>query len=470
MAAMAETDFSAVIPEGTEAAALPFLRTAADPGADSWDRIASLRWMLRDVPAQRIGGAAVPRPTGEINNHIHTVYSFSPYTPAMAAWRARAAGLSVAGSVDHDSVAAAGEMLEACAVLGLGGTVGFELRVSCADSPFAGRKLNNPDSIGIAYMTVQGIPRGKLPLAADFLKPLNVARGERNKKTTAALSAILTAAGYEALDYSRDVLPLSKAAEGGSVTERHILAAAAEIILRRHGPGPDLVSGLASSLGIQAPAKLAGLLADPANPHLRYDLLGLLKSGFLDRVFVQPGPEECLPVDYVTAFARSLGAIPAYAYLGDVADSPTGDKKAEKFEDDFLDTLLPWLVDAGFQALTYMPPRNTEAQLVRLRGLCERHGLMEISGVDINSSRQTFSCPEVLQPSMARLIDTTWALVAHEKLAGLDPDLGLFVPGNPLADLPLAQRIDRYAAAGRGLDPENPEDPDLLARLVRAWR
>ena len=71
---------------------------------------------------------------------------------------------------------------------------------------------------------------------------------------------------------------------------------------------------------------------------------------------------------------------------------------------------------------------------------------------------------------MARLIDTTWALVAHEKLAGLDPDLGLFVPGNPLADLPLAQRIDRYAAAGRGLDPENPEDPDLLARLVRAWR
>jgi hypothetical protein len=72
--------------------------------------------MLRDVPAQRVGGAAVPRPTGEINNHVHTIYSFSPYTPAMAAWRARAAGLSVAGSVDHDSVAAAAEMLEACAV------------------------------------------------------------------------------------------------------------------------------------------------------------------------------------------------------------------------------------------------------------------------------------------------------------------------------------------------------------------
>ena len=470
MAVMAGNDFSAVIPAGTEAAALPFLRTAADPAADSWDRVTALRWLLRDVPAQRVGGSGVPRPTGEINNHVHTIYSFSPYTPAMAAWRARAAGLSVAGSVDHDSVAAAAEMLEACAVLGIGSTVGFELRVSCAGSPFAGRKLNNPDSIGIAYMTIQGIPRNKLPQAAEFLKPLNAARGERNQKTTAALSAILTAAGYEALEYSRDVLPLSKASEGGSVTERHILAAAADVILRRHGPGPELVSGLASCLGIQAPAKLASLLADPANPHLRYDLLGLLKSGFLDRVFVQPGPDECLPVAAVTAFARSLGAIPAYAYLGDVADSPTGDKKAEKFEDDFLDDLLPWLVDAGFQALTYMPPRNTAAQLARLRGLCEQHGLMEISGVDINSSRQTFSCPEVLQPSMSRLIDTTWALVAHEKLSGLDPALGLFAPGNPLAGLPLAQRIDRYAAVGRGIDPEKPEDPDSRARLVRSWR
>ncbi|MFH2116347.1 MAG: PHP domain-containing protein [Spirochaetota bacterium] len=467
---MAENNYSAVIPVGTEAASLPFLRTAADPAANSWDRIAALRWMLMDVPAERVGGARVPRPTGEINNHVHTIYSFSPYTPAMAAWRARAAGLSVAGSVDHDSVAAAAEMLEACAVLGIGSTVGFELRVSCAGSPFGDRKINNPDSIGIAYMTIQGIPRSKLPLAAEFLRPLNAARSERNQKTTAAVSAILTAAGYEALDYRADVLPLSKAAEGGSVTERHILAAATELILRRHGPGPQLVAGLASSLGIQVPDKLAGFLADPANPHLRYDLLGLLKSGFLDRVFVQPGPEECLPVATVTSFARSLGAIPAYAYLGDVADSLTGDKKAERFEDDFLDELLPWLVDAGFQAVTYMPPRNTAAQLVRLRGLCEAHGLMEISGVDINSSRQSFSCPEVLQPSMSRLIDTTWALVAHEKLAGLDPALGLFAPGNPLAAVPLAQRIDRYAEVGRGLDPEQPEDPDSLARLARGWR
>jgi hypothetical protein len=95
---------------------------------------------------------------------------------------------------------------------------------------------------------------------------------------------------------------------------------------------------------------------------------------------------------------------------------------------------------------------------------------MEISGVDINSSRQGFSCPEVLAPSMSRLIGTTWALVAHEKLSGLDRGLGLFSPRSPLATLPLADRIDRYAEVGRSLDPRNPEDPATLSRLVRDWR
>jgi hypothetical protein len=469
-AAVGGNPLSAVIPAGTDPKTLPFLGIAADPGTSRSERLAALRAMVRDVPAEAPDGANVPAATGEINNHIHTIYSFSPYTPSMAAWRARAAGLAVAGSVDHDSVGAASEMLEACAILGIGGTVGFELRVSCLDSPFADRKLNNPDSTGIAYMTIQGIPRQGIPEAAAFLAPIGKARGERNRTTTAAASAILSAAGYAPVDYSRDVVPLSKAAEGGSVTERHILAAVAASILSRHGAGPGLVSGLAANLGLQAPPKVAALLSDGGNPHLLYDLLGFLKSGFLDRIFVQPGPDECVPVTTATAFARSIGAIPAYAYLGDIADSPTGDKKAEKFEDGFLDELLKWLPEAGFQAVTYMPPRNTQAQLARVRTLCERQGLMEISGVDINSSRQGFSCPEVLAPSMSRLIGTTWALVAHEKLSGFDRGLGLFSPEGPLAALSLAGRIDRYAEVGRTLDPMNPEDPGTLSRLVRDWR
>jgi hypothetical protein len=82
---------------------------------------------------------------------------------------------------------------------------------------------------------------------------------------------------------------------------------------------------------------------------------------------------------------------------------------------------------------------------------------MEISGVDINSSRQSFNCPEVLQDEFRHLVDTTWALIAHERLSSVDPAMGLFSPENPLAASSLKTRLAAYAKAGRALDPARPE-------------
>src|SRR5690554_3537042 len=119
------------------------------------------------------------------------------------------------------------------------------------------------------------------------------------------------------------------------------------------GKGQKLVDFLKKDLGLSLPEKLTTLLLDEQNPHYAYDLLGLFKSSFLPRFFIQPGREECLDVREVVAFSNRIGAIAAYAYLGDIAQSVTGDKKAEKFEDDFLEQLLDLLVDIGFPAITY---------------------------------------------------------------------------------------------------------------------
>ena len=48
-----------------------------------------------------------------INNHIHTTYSFSPYSPTAAVYAARMEGLCTAGIIDHDSISGAREFLEA---------------------------------------------------------------------------------------------------------------------------------------------------------------------------------------------------------------------------------------------------------------------------------------------------------------------------------------------------------------------
>ncbi len=427
-----------------------------DPGRSPRERLKALREYVRKQPE--------PRKSGAVNNHIHTVYSFSPYTPAMAALRAWEAGLEAAGSVDHDSIGAAEEMIAACEILEIGGCVGFEVRVSFkkgADGkpgPFADRKINNPDSRGLAYMTVQGIPRQAYGKVRDFLQPLQEARNKRNRAMVERMNGVLAGAGLRRLSFEDDIVPFSQMVRGGSITERHLMAAVAQLFIAVFGQGPTLVEGLKSRFGIAAPEKIALLLNDGSNPHYMFDLLGLLKTGFLPAVFVQPGEDECIPAEKVVTFARSIGAIPAYAYLGDVFDSPTGDKKAEQFEDAYLEELFEELQRIGYQAVTYMPPRNSREQLMRVRELCHRYGFMEISGVDINSSRQTFYCPEVLEPEFRHLVDTTWALIAHERLASINIKYALFHPENPLAALGMTDRLDLYARLGRALDKGAPEE------------
>ncbi|MFW6212805.1 MAG: PHP domain-containing protein, partial [Spirochaetota bacterium] len=101
--------------------------------------------------------------TDEVNNHVHTFYSFSPYSPTAAAWMARAAGLRAVGSVDHDSISAAEEMIAACKIVGIASTVGCEVRVNFTGTRVEGRKINNPDSPNLAYMVMHGIPRNRIP-------------------------------------------------------------------------------------------------------------------------------------------------------------------------------------------------------------------------------------------------------------------------------------------------------------------
>ncbi len=396
-------------------------------------------------------------PTDEVNNHVHTIYSFSPYTPTMAAVKAAQAGLQAVGIMDHDSVSGCAEMLEACKAIGIASTAGFEIRVDMTGTTVEGRKTNNPDTLNNSYIAIHGIPATQFDAARRFLQPMNEARIQRNRAQVILLNAALAELDVPPLDFDRDVRGISQADMGGSITERHILYALAVKLVEAHGQGPELIRFVKEKMQTKVPAKLESILMDPANPHALYDLLGLFKSSLVPRFFIQPTKQECISIYEAVQFANDIGAIPAYAYLGDVGESPTGDKKAEKFEDDYLDELVPELKRIGFKAITYMPPRNTLDQLLRLQKLCAATELMEISGVDINSSRQEFNCPIILTPPFRHLIEATWALIAHEKLATLESRYSLFSSANPLAGLSLKERIQRYAVVGRKIESHHPE-------------
>jgi hypothetical protein len=330
------------------------------------------------------------------NNHIHTFYSFSPYSPAAAIWFARAEGLQTAGIMDHDSIAGAEEFRAAGRLAGIGTTCGIECRVSFAETPLGDKKLNNPDQAGIAYMAIHSIPSANYSKAQAVFESLRRKRNERNKVMTRRLDSITAPWGIR-LDFERHVLPLSRHQEGGSVTERKNAAEFVRDCLRVH-----------------LSEKQELLLSDTRNPYLQYDLLNVLKVSLLEQFYV-PAAEECMSLADAVKLTGELDAILCYAYLGDVTDSPTGDKKAAKFEDDYLDELFAVLNDAGVKAVTFMPSRNTKKQLSRVMELCEKHNMLQISGEDVNSPRQSFICRELEDPRFSHLIEATWSMVNREK-------------------------------------------------------
>ena len=343
-----------------------------------------------------------------INNHIHTTYSFSPYSPTAAVYAARMEGLCTAGIIDHDSISGAREFLEAAALVDIPVTIGMECRATMAGTRLQGRRTNNPDQVGVSYMTIQSVPHDQIDRLNAFFAPYRTARDVRNRQMIEKINALLG----EDLDYDRDVLPLSMHHEGGGVTERHLMYALAQKMVARAGKGQGMVEYLAS-IGLTLSEKQKAQMLDTAYPFYEYDLLGILKSAFVPQIYVDAA-DECPTVAALVDLCREIDAYLCYAYLGDVGDSVTGDKKAQKFEDDYLEDVFECLKETGVKAVTYMPTRNTPAQLKRLRGLCEQYGMFQISGEDINSPRQSFVIRAMEDPQFQNLIDATWQLIEHE--------------------------------------------------------
>ena len=376
--------------------------------ADREERLGALRELAL---LHRSGAVESPETGVNVNNHIHTTFSFSPYSPTKAVYLAWASGLATAGIMDHDSVGGIEEFVEAGEIIGLPVTVGFECRCSLADTPFEGERLNNPDQLSVAYLAMHGIPHQMLGEAESFLAPYRSRRIDRNRVMVDKLNGKLKP--YDiALNFSRDVLPLSQYASGGSVTERHILYALASKLTEKEMP--------------------------------RQFLLGQFKSQLIESIYVD-ATDELPHISEFIALSKRLGAIPAYAYLGDIGVSATGDKKSQAFEDAFLEPLLTYLKEIGIRAVTYMPTRNSPEQLERVMSLCRTLGFFQISGEDINSPLQSFICDKIESREFRHLIYSAWALIGHEAAASQELTDGMFSTKIE-AEIPeLSERIEHYA-------------------------
>lgn len=407
-------------------------------------RLEALRELRKLIDLREI---ILPKKLGYTNNHVHTTFSFSPYSPAKAVWMAANAGLSTVGIMDHDAINGAEEFIEAGKIMGIATTIGFEMRTDWSDTKLGGRRLNNPDQLSCAYITAHGVPHGSIQKADEFLSGVRRARDLRNKRIVDNINRISQCMGIS-LDYEKDVLPISNANEGGGVTERHILIALTLKMIDKYDRGSTLIDVLNNKLNISLGQKQRQYLQDTENGMYAYDLLNVLKSTFIKDIYVDADSTEAMPVKAAVDFIKSIGAIPSYCYLGDVGKSPTGDKKEQKFEDDYLEEVLEECKTIGFDAIAYMPSRNTVNQLERVIAQCEKYNFMQISGEDINQPRQSFVCEKLSEPKFAHLKDTTWALVGHELAATHDIENGMFYGNERLNKRELLEKIEKYKKIG----------------------
>ena len=395
-----------------------------------------------------IDAGEIPQPVRgkDVNNHIHTFYSFSPYSPAKAVYRSWDAGLMTTGIMDHDSISGAEEFIEAGKILGIATTIGAELRASFAGTLLDGKRVNNPDQATVTYVAMHGVPHTAITDVMKFFEPICIERGIRNRAMLVRINAILEDPQL-AVDYDRDVLPISMAQEAGSITERHLLFAVAKKLTLRFGQGAAVVNFLQEKLGIQVTGKVREFLLSEINDFYDYDLLNVLKAQMVEQFYI-PATTEAPPIQAVADFCAKHGIVLAYAYLGDVGDSVTGDKKTQKFEDDFLDDVFTTIKQLGFKAVTYMAARNSKKQLDRLRALCVDNAMFQISGEDINQPRQKFICEAMRNPEFDNLVDAAWALIGHELSATNALSQGMFSEETMRRMPSLDERIEffkRYA-------------------------
>lgn len=156
-----------------------------------------------------------------VNMHMHSFFSYNAYgwSPTRLAWEAHKAGLHAAGMVDFDVLEGLEEFLSACQFLKVRGAVGLETRAYLAE--MADKEISSPGEPGVTYIMGMGFPRIPQPDTPEC-QTLASFREQYDKRNEDMIARINAALPEIALEYSRDVKPLTPA---GGVTERHVVRA-----------------------------------------------------------------------------------------------------------------------------------------------------------------------------------------------------------------------------------------------------
>lgn len=374
--------------------------------ADGNERIAALR-IIKSL--ERQDKSLVPRRLpNRARFNQKSVFSGTPNHPVNLVYHSYREGCSVCGVIDTLTTSASAELAEACSIVGITPLYGVELSVRCGEEK--GLRINSPLQHDLVNIYLLGVPECCLEALNERLAEKRSFRVERMRRMTENLNNRLGELGIS-LDFDRDILPLSEAENGGSLSEQHILRALCDRLISVYGMGASLLSVLGEEFDIVPSAKAEKSLLNAENPNYRRDLTAVMQN-FVKEFYVE-AKEECFAPEELSALAKECGGVIAYPYIGDIEQTLHGETVAEKYEDDFLEPLLEKLKECSVRAVCYRLTSNTPEQIERVRELCKQFGLMEISAGATLSRKQQDNRFDVEENRFAA--DCMWAVAGNSR-------------------------------------------------------
>lgn len=372
---------------------------------------------------------------------VHTYYSFSPYSPALAAYMAYTNGNRCVAISDHDTLSGAEEFCRAAEMLGMECCAGLQLRARFYEDKK--RWLNNFYEQDVGFVAVRGIPSSEWSVANKELAETRTKRADRDRRMVEKFNERIKKHGIT-INFEKDVKPLSKYQDGGSITERHILYAFAEKLVKKFRTAEEITQFIENNLKIKIEEEFKPALSDIANPYFVYDLVACLKHEV--KFFYVPA-DDVPPVEKVVDFAHRHGALLTYTYSGEVRRVYEGEEVVFSLEDAYLEELISDLGKLGFDAVEYIPSLVSAERAERLSTLVKQNGMFVLPCTDINSPRQRF-VPDGLDDN-AELVRNLWAVVGHGKSTGYDISDGINTEKSKAKNPELEARLKLYAEVGK---------------------
>ena len=229
------------------------------------------------------------------------------------------------------------EFLDAGELLGLRTSVGIETRAF--STKMADKEIDSPGEPGVSYIAAAGFSK-KLTDGSDAKKTLDYYSKTADDRNIALISRINPNVSAIAIDYKKDVLPLTPS---GNATERHIIKAyvnKADSVFTQQN---ELLEFWVSTLG-KSNDEVTEILSNRPKMEDVVRAKFAKKGGF---GYQQPTSDSFPKVEDFFAWARSCDAIPMESWLDGTSDGEIDPK-----------VLLELAVENGAEALNIIPDRN----------------------------------------------------------------------------------------------------------------